>query len=246
MAERTNADPHRLGPRCAGGLLATACAAILGASLVPAAAADCRSMAASGIDWQGCSKGGLVLGDSDLSGAKLKEVDFTATDLRGATLSGADLEEAKLIRSSLAGAKADKANFKRIEGYRTVFSGIAAPGASFASAELQRADFSDADLTGADFQKAELGRANFAGATITGTKFPMANLSRAEMQKANFEGPIDFTGAFLFLTRLDGLDLSQATGLAQPQIDLACGDAGTKLPAGLTPPLSWPCKFEFD
>ena len=43
-----------------------------------------------------------------------------------------------------------------------------------------------------------------------------------------------------------GLDLSKATGLQQMQIDLACGDAKTKLPAGLKAPATWPCKFEFD
>ena len=106
--------------------------------------------------------------------------------------------------------------------------------------------FSGANLTGADFQKAELGRVNFSKATITGTSFPMANLSRAELRGTTFEGPIDFTDAFLFLARLEGLDLSKATGLQQVQIDLACGDAKTKLPAGLKAPATWPCKFESD
>ena len=34
----------------------------------------------------------------------------------------------------------------------------------------------------------------------------------------------------LFLTRIEGLDLSAATGLAQWQIDMSCGDGNTKLP----------------
>ena len=183
---------------------------------------------------------------SDLSDANLTDADFSSTDLREANLVGANLEKATLVRASLAGAKADKANFARIEGYRTSFAGMSAPGASFASAELQRADFSGAVLTGADFQKAELGRVNFSKANITGTSFPMANLSRAELRGATFEGPIDLTDAFLFLARLEELDLSQATGLQQLQIDLACGDAATKLPAGITTPATWPCKFESD
>ena len=151
-----------------------------------------------------------------------------------------------MVRASLAGAKADKANFSRLEAYRTSFAGISAQGASFASAELQRADFSQANLTGADFQKAELGRVNFGKATLTGTHFPMANLSRAELRGATFEGPIDFTDAFLFLTRIGGLDLSKATGLEQAQIDLTCGDKATKLPAGLKAPATWPCKLDTD
>ena len=57
---------------------------------------------------------------------------------------------------------------------------------------------------------------------------------------------LDFERAFLYLTRIEGLDLTEATGLAQWQIDMACGDAGTKLPAGLAVPSSWPCRFEND
>ena len=49
------------------------------------------------------------------------------------------------------------------------------------------------------------------------------------------------TLAFMFLTRIEGLDLSAAWGLQQAQIDLACGDTSTKLPAGLSAPAHWPC-----
>ena len=125
-----------------------------------------------------------------------------------------------------------------------MFTSISAPGASFANAELQRADFGGADLTGANFQKAELGRASFKDAVITGGNFAMANLSRVQLFAAKFEGPLDFSGAFLFQTRLEGVDLSQAKGLQQWQIDQACGDANTKLPSGLTAPADWACKAE--
>jgi uncharacterized protein YjbI with pentapeptide repeats len=229
----------------AGMLLAMAVAAPTLASQ-PASAADCQSSPYPKVDWSDCNKGMLVLSGGDLSGANLAGTDFSSTDLRNANLEGANLEKATLVRASLAGAKADKANFAHLEAYRTNFAGISAQGASFAGAEVQRADFSEANLTGADFQKAELGRVNFAKATLTGTSFPMANLSRAEMRGAIFEGPIDFTDAFLFLTRLEGLDLSKAKGLEQAQIDLACGNAKTKLPAALKAPASWPCKFESD
>ena len=49
------------------------------------------------------------------------------------------------------------------------------------------------------------------------------------------------TAAVLYLTRLDGTDLSAAKGLTQGQVDEACGDAETRLPAGLTAPSAWPC-----
>jgi hypothetical protein len=223
-------------------------AALLAAGLPPpsALAADCRAMPAASVDWQGCRKSSLLLEDSMLDGAMMADADLSGTDLRNSSLVEADLEKATLIRTSLAGSRADRANFSRIEGYRTVFTAISAKGASFASAELQRADFARADLTGVDFQKSELGRANFKGATITGTSFAFANLARAEFQGAKFEGPIDFTRAFTLITRFDGLDLSQAKGLTQVQVDYACGTETTKLPEGLKPGANWPCSFEFD
>ena len=215
------------------------CSAILSSS--EAQAASCKSEPAPSIDWQDCNKANLVLQESQLESANLFSTDFSYTDLRNSNLAGANFEKATLIRSSLAGSKAEKANFTRVEGYRTVFSEISAPGASFNSAELQRADFTAADLTGVDFEKAELGRANFTDATITGVGFPMANLARAQLQAAKFEGPLAFDGAFLFLTHIEGMDLSQATGLQQWQIDQACGDQNTKLPGDLKAPTDWPC-----
>ena len=211
-----------------------------------AAAADCRSAPAPATDWQDCNKSSIMLGGSDLRDSNLVGVDFSATDLRGSVLDGSNLEKAKLLRSSLADASAANANFSRVEAYRTNFSGIRAKGANFTSAELQRADFNGADLEGSDFEKSELGRASFRGALISGTNFAHANLSRADLSQARFAGPIDFTGAFLYLTRIEGIDLSAAKGLKQEQADQACGDHDTVLPRGLKPPANWPCTFSAD
>jgi hypothetical protein len=51
-------------------------------------------------------------------------------------------------------------------------------------------------------------------------------------------------GAFLLRTRFDAVDLSAVTGLTQSQLDQACGDAATVLPAGLNAPAHWPCPAE--
>lgn len=215
-----------------------------GISAAPANAADCRSQPAPGVDWQDCNKSNIVIRGANLSGANLSGADLTMTDLRSTTLSGAKLQKATLVRSSLAGADATGADFSRVEAYRANFTGIIAPGSSFSSAELQRADFISAELTNAMFEKAELGRADFEGAVIGGAKFAYANLSRAQFRGATINAPVDFTGAFMFLTRIEGVDLSAATGLAQAQIDLACGDAKTRLPSGLAASQSWPCSFD--
>jgi len=210
----------------------------------PALAAQCSTMAEPELDWSKCGKKNLMLGGSNLEKANLSEADFSMTDLSYVNIKGANLEKTLLARSWLTGAHAEKANFSRIEAYRSGFVNIIADGATFAGAELQRANFSGAHLTGVDFEKAELGRANFQKAILTGTRFSLANLSRADLTNSVFEGPIAFDRAFLFLTHIEGLDLSAATGLEQEQIDISCGDEKTKLPPTLKTPGAWPCDAE--
>lgn len=209
-----------------------------------ASAVDCTASAGPGVDWTDCDKKLIILSGTDFSGATLINTNFTTTDLRDTNLEKADLEKATLVRASLAGSKAAGAKFDRVEGYRTNFSGMDGAGASFSSAEVQRSNFANAVLTGVNFTKAELGRADFTGADITGTSFALANLARANLAGAKFSGPIDFTSAFFFLTRIEGLDLSAATGMQQWQVDMSCGDDKTKLPSGLTAAAGWPCNSD--
>lgn len=210
----------------------------------PAAAAECSRAPGPGVDWSNCAKKMIMLQGNDFQGAVLVDTDFTLTDLSQTNLNGANLEEAVMARAWLTGATAEKTNFSRVEGYRTGFDKVTAPGANFAAAELQRASFKGAVLTNAVFDKAELGRADFSGAELTGARFRYTNLSRADLSQAKFEGGLDFSHAFLFLTRIEGLDLSTSTGLEQAQVDLACGNDQTKLPSGFTAPSSWPCPFD--
>lgn len=209
-----------------------------------AAAVDCRAYPTPGVDWSNCKKRLLMLDNSNFEGANLSGVDFSMTDLSRTNIRKTNFSKAMLVRASLAGADAQGANFERAEGYRSNLSGISASGASFVSAEMQRANFSDADLTNVDFTKAELGRAVFYKAKLANTRFALVNLSRSTFHNADISGPIDFTDAFLFLTRIEGVDLSKATGLEQDQIALACGNDQTKLPEGLQKPEKWPCEDE--
>ncbi|MCM2292742.1 pentapeptide repeat-containing protein [Allorhizobium sp. BGMRC 0089] len=204
-------------------------------------AAYCRSEPVNGVDWTGCEKRHLMLGGSDLQKANLYDADLSFTDLSGSTLQGADFERSTLIRASLAGAKADGANFQRIEAYRSDMTGLSGLNADFESAEMQRVTLSRANLAGANFKKAELSRALFDRAILTGVDFSFANLSRATLINARTDGGMNFTDSFLFRTRIEGLDLSTAKGLTQDQIDLACGDDKTILPADLKKPSAWPC-----
>lgn len=207
-------------------------------------AADCRADPQPGLDWSNCKKRLLMLDNSNFEGANFTGADFSMTDLSRTNIKKANFNKTMLVRASLAGAKAEGANFERTEGYRSNLSGISAVGASFVSSEMQRANFSDADLHDVDFTKAELGRAVFYKAKLENTRFAMTNLSRATFHNAEMGGSIDFTSAFLFLTRIEGVDLSNATGLTEDQVALACGDDATKLPPGLRKPAQWPCEDE--
>jgi uncharacterized protein YjbI with pentapeptide repeats len=207
---------------------------------------DCHASPAPNIQWQDCDKSNLMLGGSDLGGANLVGADFSATDLRNTNLDAANLEKVVLVRGNLAGSSAKGTRFARVEAYRTDFSQIDAPGANFQSAELQRSNFHAAKLAGADFTKADLGRSQFDGADVSGSRFSLTNLARADFRDATFAKPADFDRAFFFLTRIEGVDLAAATGLTQWQLDMACGDAKTVLPAGLKKPKAWPCQFQQD
>ncbi len=67
-----------------------------------------------------------------------------------------------------------------------------------------------------------------------------ANIARAIFVDAKMAG-VNLTGAYTLLAHFEGTDLSETTGLSQEQLEIACGDGETKLPAGLTPPADWPC-----
>lgn len=209
-----------------------------------AMAADCGKSPAAGVDWTDCRKRNLMLDGTDLSASKLDGADLSSTDLRDTKLGGTSFEKASLGRAMLDGADGPNSDFSKALGYRTSFVKANLAGANFTKSEMQRADFTDANLNGADFEKTELGRVIFTGADINGTKFSFSNLARADFRGSIFDTPIDFTSAYFYRTRFDGVDLSAAQGLQQWQIDLACGDDNTKLPAGINPGPDWPCGEE--
>ncbi|MEM8877652.1 MAG: pentapeptide repeat-containing protein [Pseudomonadota bacterium] len=211
----------------------------------PVFAAKCSASANPGVNWSDCRKRNIILTRSDLSGATLQGTDFSATDLSRSQMGGSDLTKATIVRASFAGTYADNAVFERSVGSRTNFQEASLKSATFYKAEMPRANFTGAALNDVNFDHSDLGRADFTDADITGTRFEFSILARADLRGSRFEGPIDFTGAYFFLTRIEGVDLSAAEGLAQWQIDMACGDDDTKLPDGVSRPGSWPCSMDW-
>lgn len=105
-------------------------------------------------------------------------------------------------------------------------------GCNLQSANLSNTCVKAHDLHGADFDGADatlmcMSYANFAGATFRGTDLSGANLAHATLDGA------DMTGARMTITSIKGTDLTRTKGLTQAQLDAACGDAETRVPAGL-------------
>jgi uncharacterized protein YjbI with pentapeptide repeats len=105
-----------------------------------------------------------------------------------------------------------------------------------AYADLTNTCVKHGNVEGADFEGATLVLMCMSYANFKDSNFAHADLSGANLAHANVDGA-DFDGASLSITSLKGTDLRRAKGLTQNQVDLACSDAETKLPAGLVPHL---------
>lgn len=108
-------------------------------------------------------------------------------------------------------------------------------GRSFAGARIRQADFTIAIADRANFAGANLSLTNMFGARATGANFTGANLDGASLVGASLGGA-RFTGARFAGANLSGAELADARGLSQEQLNTACGDATTTLPAGMTVP----------
>jgi uncharacterized protein YjbI with pentapeptide repeats len=99
-------------------------------------------------------------------------------------------------------------------------------------ADLRNTCVKNGDLTGANFDGANAYMMCMSYANFTNVTFRKTDLGGANLGHSNLTGA-DLTGADLTITSIRGTDLSTARGLTQSQVDEACGDADTKLPAGL-------------
>lgn len=131
-----------------------------------------------------------------------------------------------------------------------VQSGKSCPGCNLFQADLMYRDGKKMDLSGArlrqsnlalaTFDDVNLSGANLSVANLFGTRFNRSNFAKANLQNATavgtFFGSSNLSGADLTGANLSGADLKIARGLSQAQLNKACGDATTVLPAGKTIP----------
>ena len=208
---------------------------------VSEAEARCSDRPEAGLDWAGCNKRNKKFPGKDLSGSKLVGTDFTFATLRDANLSGSDMQRAVLVKTSLSSAKLGKTNLTKAQGMRASFKEADLSDANLTKSEMSRASFQGASLKGANLTKSDFPRVVFNGADLSGADLSFSNVSRADFWDSNLSG-VSFKGAYTLLSRFEGVDLSQAKGLTADQLDLACGDDKTKLPAGLSASAEWPCQ----
>ena len=152
---------------------------------------------------------------ANLKGADLIKVKLQGADLQEANLQGAILVSAKLQGADLFGVKLQGADLAQaqLEGADLLTAKL--QGANLVSANLQGAILSFANLQGANLQEANLQGADLIDAKLQGANLNFANLQGAKLRQAN----------------LQGADLSLATGITQEQLNGACGDHETGLPA---------------
>jgi uncharacterized protein YjbI with pentapeptide repeats len=131
------------------------------------------------------------------------------------------------VAASAAGGPPDRAAIASIRaGHHDC------PRCYLAHADLTNQCVKHGNLEGADFDGAKMvlmcmSYGDFKNATFRGADLSGANLAHASLDGA------DLSGARLTITSIRAADLSRAKGLTQPQLDEACGDSQTRLPAHL-------------
>jgi uncharacterized protein YjbI with pentapeptide repeats len=106
------------------------------------------------------------------------------------------------------------------------------PRCVLAHADLTNQCVKHGNLEGADFDGAKLVLMCMSYADFKGASFRDADLSGANLAHARLDNA-DLSGARLTITSIRGTDLSRARGLTQQQLDGACGDSRTRVPAFL-------------
>ncbi|WP_119168993.1 pentapeptide repeat-containing protein [Algihabitans albus] len=200
----------------------------------------CSREPAPGVDWSGCNRQALDLRNEGLGGMIFAEADIARSALAGADLRAADFTRARVDRVVFDGADLREALFDRAEGPRASFRNADLSGANLGKAILPRGDFAGAVLARAQLAKADLQRSDLQQANLEGADLSETMLARADLRDARLAGTV-LARAYLMMADLRGLDLSAAEGLTTTQLAEACGDAETRLPAGVERPDTWPC-----
>jgi len=123
--------------------------------------------------------------------------------------------------------KADPKAVAKLEGGIVDCPGCQLQGANLFNTCVKAKDLRRANFDGANATLMCMSFADFRGANFRGAILDAANMASAKLDGA------DMTGARTRITSFLGTDLTHVKGLTQSQLDAACGDAKTKVPAGM-------------
>jgi uncharacterized protein YjbI with pentapeptide repeats len=198
--------------------------------------------------------------DADLSSAKIFKGDLRFSIFTRSRLQHANLEEALLSGSNFEGAQLlgvnlEKGSLEFTNFQNVTFYYIPIPKNDSAKENLDKKikkilakTYNDSLFTG-NLREAQFGFSDMRGGNFTLVDLYRADLSYADLEnailyKANLEETIlkgaNVKSANFLLSRFHGADLSEVEGLTQEQVNLACLNETTILPAGLTKPQ--PCE----
>lgn len=141
-----------------------------------------------------------------------------------------ELRQALTVTEAMTGRPAEALLELDIQAHRDQVNAVLLRASELVRAQVpgDKLDYRGADLVGA-----RLAHADLAGANLRGTCLIGADLSGVDLTLA------DLTGADLRGAILRGANLARSLFLTQPQLDVAQGDASTKLPPSLTRPAHW-------
>lgn len=214
--------------------------------ITSSAHAACTDTAAPSVNWINCRKRNLIMDNFNFSGANFTRSDLSASDLRNSNLKNTIFVKTNLVRASLSGSDAENANFEGVIASRTDFSKVNFKNANFLKAEVSRSNFSNSNLENAVMSKADFSRVNFFNSNLKGVNLSFTDISRTNLTNISIDENFTLEGSYMFLTRIEGVDLSSLKTLKQWQIDMACGNDATILPQGISRPNSWPCNPKSD
>jgi uncharacterized protein YjbI with pentapeptide repeats len=157
----------------------------------------------------------------DLSRTNLRGAKLNGADLKGANLDGANLNGAKLWVAYLNGANLNGANLNGAKLWVAYLNGANLNGANLNGANLNGANLNGANLNEAYLNEAYLNEANLIRADLNRAKLNGASLNRANLIEANLNGA-NLNRANLNRAYLNGAYLNGAVGLNPEQIKSAC------------------------
>jgi uncharacterized protein YjbI with pentapeptide repeats len=163
----------------------------------------------------------LDLSQTNLRGANLNRANLNRANLNGANLNRANLNGAYLDRAYLYGANLDDANLDEANLIEANLNGANLYGADLEGAILNEANLNEANLWFAYLKGANLYGANLNGANLYGADLEGAILNEANLNEANLWFAY-LKGANLYGADLEGAILYGAKHLYPEQIKSAC------------------------